>query len=135
MLDALAAADGAAATTVRCDARDRTRHGIGDAVTELFLRPRDLSADRKRTSRAKQPCDTTIVHDCSTFPPARWTANRFQRLAEPSASDLHPDGNALGSLVSHWSRTTGESPSIVGRPTARLTRRLTGSSPTRCDCH
>src|SRR5215216_677362 len=99
MLDAHAAAD--ATTTVRRDARDRTRHGIGDAVTEFFLRPRDLRADRKCTSRAKQPCDTTIVHDRSTFPPARWTANRFRRPAKPSALNLHPDGNASEFPVFH----------------------------------
>jgi hypothetical protein len=60
------------------------------------LRLRDLRANRERASRAEQPRDSPIIHDRSTFPSSRRTGNRFKRLAEPSALDVHPDGNASG---------------------------------------
>ena len=103
-----------------------------------FLRLRDLRANRNRASRppAEQPRDTTIVHDRSTFPSARRTANGFQRLAEPSALDVHPDGNALGFPCHIEVKPRERNPSILDDRLPGLRRSCaTDCSPTRCGCH
>ena len=79
-------------------------------LSPRFLRLRDFCAGRHCASRAEQPHDATIVHDHSTFPFARRTANGFQRLAEPSALPITSERQCFGAPVSHSSRAAGEKP-------------------------
>src|SRR5215207_9905319 len=110
-LGAHATNEGATTAAVRVDGRDRTLDGTGDVGPEIiFLRLRDLRANSNRASRTEQARDTTIVHDRSTFPSARRTANGFQRLAEPPAFGCASGWQCLGVPLSHRSEAAGEKP-------------------------